>query len=67
VQLFHIEANSTDDEPCALTVTPDGQQIFVGLNDGRVLRYKAPFNEVQPQQVGRMHTRVTALFADDNM
>jgi hypothetical protein len=65
-------ANSTSkpsshpsEEPCALAVTPDGQQVFVGLRNGKVLRHKSPFGRAQPQQVAKLKTRVWCMHADD--
>jgi hypothetical protein len=67
VQLFTIETESEtrDDEPWALAVAPDGQSMFVGLRDGRILRIKAPFKGASPVAFGRLQTGVTELIVDD--
>jgi hypothetical protein len=58
VQLARITVQeSGGDSPSGLTVAPDGQQIYMGMEDGRVLRCRAPYTAAaQPEQVVKLDT-----------
>jgi hypothetical protein len=66
VQLAVIQAEANAyNAPRTLTVTPDGQQLLIAHNDGKVLKYSAPLQNAQPQLVAQVDTDVWCLTADD--
>jgi hypothetical protein len=66
VQLAVIQARfaEADNAPRAMAVTPDGQQLLIVQNDGKVLKYGAPFQNAQTQQIAELDIDVWCLEAD---
>jgi hypothetical protein len=54
-----------DDSPNAITITPSGQHWVLVQSDGKVLKYSAPFQDAQPQQVGQIEPDWWYLENDD--